>query len=294
MKIKFYLISLALWILNAYGAGIDVNPDKRGWHIELKRISTNISSASIKGQDQYVDFSDSRVSGDSQFIAQGHFDLGLDFYAPRYVVFNSALAEYGRTILIRDDVHINNTTLDRILISTDYTHRIWYVPTFAGGFEIGPFVKANYQSGFQNRRQIVRFNTGMKLFDGVYLKNLHINAFSERDFAISTASENYGWEGGITLEYKFNTNSKFYYFTNLRHYLYSSAPETYNPLYQLEVEIRLDTNLYKKLSIAPYVKYYALQGRHIREKGSNLFIGFSLAFGYVFLDATKKQNSYSN
>ncbi len=288
---RFYFCALLMLCAISYtlGAGIDINPDKRGWHIELKRLSTNLSSTTIQGQDEYVKFSDSRIKGDSQLIAQGYFDLGLDFYAPRYVVFNSTLAEYGRTILVRDDERISNTTLDRILITTDYTHRIWYVPTFAGGFEIGPFLKANYQTGFENRRQITRLNAGVKLFDGVYIKDLHFNAFGEKDFSLKTESENYGWEGGIKLEYKFNKDSKFYYFTNFRHYLYSSAPQEYNPLYQLEIEVRLDTKFYKRLAIAPFVKYYALQGRNIPTKGDNLLLGFSFSFGHIFLDATKKQ-----
>ena len=287
---RFSLLCLLLcFIPHAFGAGIDTNPDKRGWHIELRRIATNISSTSIRGQDEYVNFSDSRIKGDSQLIAQGYFDLGFDFYAPRHVVFNSAIAEYGRTILVRDDERISNTTLDRILASTDYTHRIWYVPTFVGGFEIGPFLKASYQSGFETRRQITRLNAGMKLFDGEYIKDLHINMFNEKDFALKTESENYGWEGGMKIEYVFNTDSKFYFYTNLRHYLFSSAPESYNPLYQFEIEARLDTKIYKKLSVAPFIRYYALQGRNIPQKGDNLFIGFSLSFGHVFLDATKRE-----
>ncbi len=289
IQVKICAMLLCLGAIQSLGAEIDINPDKRGWHIELKRIAANLSSTSIRGQNEYINFSDSRVKGDSQLIAQGLFDLGLDFYAPRYVVFNSILAEYGRTILVVENERISNTTLDRILLSTDYTHRIWYVPTFVGGFEVGPFFKLNYQSGFENRHQIIRFNTGIKLFDGVYIKDLHLNAFSEKDFALNIESENYGWESGIRLEYKVNENTKFYYFTNFRHYLYSSAPQSYNPLYQLEIEAREDTKLYKKLAIAPFIKYYALQGRHISQTGSNLFVGFSLSFGYTFLDATKKQ-----
>ncbi len=289
IQVKICAILLFLRAIQSLGAEIDINPDKRGWHIELKRIAANLSSTSIRGQNEYINFSDSRVKGDSQLIAQGLFDLGLDFYAPRYVVFNSILAEYGRTILVVENERISNTTLDRILLSTDYTHRIWYVPTFVGGFEVGPFFKLNYQSGFENRHQIIRFNTGIKLFDGVYIKDLHLNAFSEKDFALNIESENYGWESGIRLDYKVNENTKFYYFTNFRHYLYSSAPQSYNPLYQLEIEARVDTKLYKKLAIAPFIKYYALQGRHISQTGSNLFVGFSLSFGYTFLDATKKQ-----
>lgn len=285
------VICLALCaFLYSFGADIDINPDKRGWHVELRRIAANFSSTEIKGQDEYVDFADSRIAGNSQMIMQGYFDLGIDYYAARFVIFNSGLAEYGRTIISRDNGRINNTTLDRILLSTDYTHRIWYIPTLAGGFEVGPFMKLTFQSGFETVRQITRLNAGVKLFDGVYLKDLHINAFSERDFALETRSENYGWEGGIKLEYKFNDYSKFYYFTNFRHYLHSSAAENYNPLYQLEMEARIDTKIYKKLAIAPFVKYYALQGRHIRAKGSNFFIGFALSFGHVFVDATRRND----
>lgn len=66
-------------VMSLYGVGIDVNPDKRGWHIELKRIAANVSSTSIQGQTEYESFSDSRISGDSQLIGQGYFDLGVDF-----------------------------------------------------------------------------------------------------------------------------------------------------------------------------------------------------------------------
>ncbi|TLD97877.1 hypothetical protein LS71_002370 [Helicobacter jaachi] len=277
--------------VGVYGApvGIDINPDKRGWNAELKRVAINLSSTSVEGQTAYASFSDSRISGDSQLIGQGYFDMGLDFYSARFVFFNSALAEYGRTTLVRGNERISNTTIDRILLSTDYTHRIWYVPTLVGGFEVGPFIRANYQTGFENRRQITRLNMGMKLFDGIYVKDLHLNAFTEKDFGLQRSAENYGWEGGIRFEYAFSPDSKLYYYTNFRHYLHSTADDLYNPLYQLEFEVRVDTKLYKKLSLAPFIKYYALQGRHIDQLGSNVFVGFSLSFGYVFLDATKKQ-----
>lgn len=287
-KFSYILCFLALSATLGYSAGIDVNPDRRGWHIELRRISSNISSTSIKNQNAYADFSDSRIKSNSQFIMLGAFNMGFDFYAPRYVVFNTITADYGRTIITPENKkRVDNTSIDRILVSTDYTHRIWYIPNFAGGFEVGPYIKLNYQTGFDNPQQILRFNSGMKLFDGVYLKDFHLNAFGEKDFVLATNSENFGWESGLTLEYTFGEQSKFYFFTNFRHYLYSSAPQNYNPLYQIEAEVRLDSKLYKKLSIAPFVKYYALQGRHIPETGSNLFMGFSLAFGYTFLDATK-------
>lgn len=287
-KFSYVLCLLALSTTLGYSTGIDINPDRRGWHIELRRISSNISSTSIKNQNAYADFSDSRIKSNSQFIMLGAFNMGFDFYAPRHVVFNTITADYGRTIITPENKkRVDNTSIDRILLSTDYTHRIWYIPSFAGGFEVGPYVKLNYQTGFDNPQQILRFNSGIKLFDGVYLKDFHLNAFGEKDFALTTNSENFGWESGLTLEYALK-ESKFYFFTNFRHYLYSSAPQSYNPLYQLEAEVRLDSKIYKKLSVAPFIKYYALQGRHIPTTGSNLFMGFSLAFGYTFLDATKK------
>lgn len=292
MKNKNFLalFFMFFYTCNALAAGIDANPDKRGWHIELKRFSADFSSTSIQGQKEYEEFSDSRISGDSQLIAQGNFNFGLDFYAPRYVVFNSIFAEYGRTILMRDNERITNTMVDRIILSTDYTHRIWYVPSFVGGFEVGPFGKASYQSGFENKQKITRLSAGAKLFDGIYLKDFSVSGFAEENFTENISAASYGWEGRIDMEYKINEDSKFSYYTNLRHYLYSSTPDTYNPLYQLEVEIRLDTKLYNKLAIAPFVKYYALQGRHISKLGSNLFIGFSLSLKHTFVDATKRQN----
>lgn len=291
---KFCLLFSMMICVCALGADIDINPDRRNWHIELKRIAANFSSTSIRNQEPYEGFSDSRITGDSQLMLQGFFDLGIDFYAPRYVIFNSIDADYGRTIIYpKNEPKISNRTSDRIILSSDYTHRIWYIPRFIGGFEIGPFIKLNYQTEFDppaehDRRQIVRGNGGIKFFDGLYLKDLHLNIFGEKDFAITTASESLGWEGGIKIEYALNKYSKIYYYTNFRHYIHNSAPATYNPLYQLEIELRVDSKFYKKTALAPFVKYYALQGRDIKQTGSSLLLGFSFSLGYTFIDATKK------
>lgn len=291
MKIYVFLCA-ALLIL--FCAEIDVNPDKRGWHIELKRLAANISSTTIYNQEYYEDFSDSRLKGNSQTTIQGFFDLGVNYYAPRYVVFNNASGDYGKNIYKpKNEPRFENKTLDRIILSTDYTHRIWYVPTFAGGFEIGPSARILYQTQFEpaigfDRRQIVRFSGGFKLFDGVYIKDLHLNAFSENDFAKTSQYQSFGWESGIKFEYKFSKDTKLYYYTNYRKYVFNADNTPYNPKHQLEIEVRFDSNLHDRLSVAPFVKYYALQGENIPRTGINVYIGIAFAFGHTFLDATKK------
>lgn len=290
MKILYCILCIfCIFNMQSLSAEIDTNPDKRGFHIELRRIATNLSSISIRGQDEYVDFSDSRIKGDSQFILQGAFDMGIDYYAARYVIFNAATADYGRTTLLRPQERINNTTIDRIILSTDYTHRIWYIPTFAGGFEIGPYARASFQTGFENPRKITRVNAGIKLFDGTYIKDLYLNGFVEKDFASLTQADNYGWELGLRFEYKFHDKSRFYSLTNFRHYLNSTAQPSFNPLYQLELEVRVDSKIYEKFALAPFIKFYALQGRYMPSLGSNLVVGFSMSFGHIFLDATRRQ-----
>lgn len=134
---RFCLFLSMIICVYALGTDIDINPDRRNWHIELKRIAANLSSTSIRNQEYYTSFSDSRITGDSQLMIQGFFDLGIDFYAPRYVVFNSINADYGRTIIYpKGEAKIDNRTIDRIVLSSDYTHRIWYIPRFIGALKL--------------------------------------------------------------------------------------------------------------------------------------------------------------
>lgn len=263
---------------------------KIGWQVDLKQISVNFSSTTLRNQDLYAISADTRLQGDSQIVAQGIFNLNADYYTRNFVVFNSLLAEYGRTVIFPQNANtIDNKTLDRILLSSDYTQRLWEINEAFGvpkwHFEFGPYSKLSYQTEFVpstselGRRQIVRINAGLKLFSGIVLKDFMLTAFGEKDFNPRIATQSFGYEVGLSLDKRFKNSTNLAFMLNFRDYLHNTTISEYNPKYYLEVEMRYNLNLYKRLKIAPFAKLYALQGKNMRTSGNNIMFG--VVFSYV-------------
>lgn len=283
-----------LILINAFGKDLDIDLTKNGWQLELKRISLNFSSTSLKNQNLYKNFSNSRIRGNSQIVAQTFGEFDANYYAKKFVVFNSLLTEYGRNVINPEKgPKIDNKTLDRILLSTDYTQRIWKFEKALGGFELGPYAQLSYRTEFTpqpglDRIKILRFSTGFKIFEGNYIKNLYLNLFGEEDFTYSRPVESFGIQTGFDIQQKIRDNVNFNYHLNFRDYILNNYQPSHNPQYELELDIRMDTNLYKNFSIAPFFTFYMLKGRYFKEVGTNLFIGVSISYNQVFIDASKK------
>lgn len=293
---RFFALILASIFLHAPAQAlttktIDIDRERQGWRAELARTSLNFSSTQINNQEDYTAFANSRISGDSQLILQLYGNMLLDYYSKRFVFFNSLLAEYGETmVFITPRSRLRNKTLDRILFSTGYTQRIWRLEKIGGG-EIGPFLQLSLQSEFTPsldmpyRKKYFRFAAGVRLFDGKYIQNLKLNLFGEEDFSdIRHPIESMGAETGITLKRNIREGVDFSTMLNYRHYLVNNYPHERNPQLELELSVRLDTALWKNLTISPFVNLYLLKGRYIENVGSNVFIGVSLGYGKVFKD----------
>ncbi|MDD3065809.1 MAG: hypothetical protein PHT24_06100, partial [Endomicrobiaceae bacterium] len=55
--------------------------------------------------------------------------------------------------------------------------------------------------------------------------------------------------------------------------------------YKLELDVRLDAMLYKNLSLAPFINYYAAETKHFSGRGENLYTGLSLTYSTFFKKA---------
>ena len=269
---------------------------KIGWQIDLKQMSINFSSTTLQNQDLYAISADTRLQGDSQIVAQGILSLNADYYTRNFVVFNSLLAEYGRTVIFpKDSKTIDNKTIDRILLSSDYTQRLWEINEAFGvpkwHFEFGPYSRLSYQTEFVpstselGRRQIVRINAGLKLFSGIVLKDFMLTAFGEKDFNPNIATQSFGYEIGLSLDKRLRNTTNLTFMLNFRDYLHNTTQSEYNPKYYLETEVRYNLNLYKKLKIAPFAKLYALQGKNMRVSGNNIMIGVVFSYAQMLREA---------
>ena len=65
-KKGFILLILCLFAGNLYA-----QDNKRGWQVELKKIALDITSTEVKNAEDYQDFSDARLNGDSQSTIRG-------------------------------------------------------------------------------------------------------------------------------------------------------------------------------------------------------------------------------
>lgn len=276
---------------NPIGKKLDIDIEREGWLIDLSRASINFSSTKITNQDDYAQFANSRLSGDSQLIMQFYGYMLADYYSKRFVFFNSLLAEYGETmVFLSPQKHLRNKTLDRILFSTGYTQRIWKLERIGGG-EIGPYAQLSLQSEFTPslnlpyRKKFFRFAAGVRLFDGKYVENLKLNLFGEEDFSdIHNLIESMGVETGLALKRTLREGVQFSSLLNYRHYIINNYPDLRNPEHELECNLRLDTTLWSSFSISPFISFYLLKGRYINKPASNLFIGVSLGYGKILKD----------
>ncbi len=294
----FIVYANAAPLLPFIQAKADINEDKVGWEIDLNRIALNFTQSSLNNQKLYTSFSDSNLKGNSQLALQFFFTLNGNFYAPRFVVFNTAYAEYGFTQITQTNQNVvTNKNLDKLLFSTDYTQRTWDFDWGFETFEMGPYLRASYQTEFNptpsvGRRHIINYMIGAKLFDGRYVKNLYFDFFGEHDFNIPTKLNGIGLEVGISLEYKFNEYIKWIYTMNFKKYLFNTIDSKILPDYQLLLETRLDANLFKSLSIAPLLRYYMLKADNIALPASNFMVGVSLNFGKVLLPPQQALKDY--
>lgn len=295
----FYVQAAPPIFLPFVQAKADINQDKAGWEIDLNRIALNFTQNSLTNQKLYTSFSDSNLKGNSQLALQFFFTLNGNYYAPRFVVFNTAYAEYALTEVTQTNKStVTNKTLDRLVFSTDYTQRMWDFDWGFEEFEMGPYLRASYQTEFNptpslGRRHIINYMAGAKLFDGRYIKNLYFDFFGEHDFNIPTKLNGVGMEIGISLEYKLNANVKWTYTMNFKQYMFNSIDSKISPDYQFLLETRIDAKLFRSLSIAPLLRYYMLKANDIELPASNFMVGVSLNFGKIMLPARQALKDYN-
>lgn len=264
---------------------------KLGWQVELKKLAFDVTSTEVKYAEEYQDFSNARLTSDSQSAVRGLFDMISDYHAKHYLWTNELLMDYGRTkVRPVDGEKITNENADNILFTTGYTQRLWKVEDFMGGFEIGPFCNLGYETEFTKpdnspRKKILRGTGGIKLFEGKYIKNLFAAVVGERDYTYDPAATKLAWEAGFKVEQPIREGVTAKYSALYRKYLSTSEKRAIDLSYEFEADARLDVQLYKNLYLAPFVSYYTAKGKYVSKRGENVYVGVSLSFSQIFHEA---------
>lgn len=264
-------------------------PDIHGaWRYNLKNLSFQFSNTDVKNAADYQNFSNSRLTSDSQTQIQGNLNFAAEYYKDRIRWNNILLLDYGRvTLRPYDEPKSSNESADKISISTEYTYKSIDIKNFLGGFLIGPFLSLGYQTEFTSPEDAPRYKAllgkgGIRLFEGKYLKDLYIALVPELDFTYPTTSTKYSWEFGIKVEQAITDNTKAIYRAMVRDFFLTKNPNDTDFSYEFEFDARLEMEVWKKFAIAPFVNYYQAKGKSRDRIGSNLYIGVSLSYSKLF------------
>lgn len=292
-KIGFLVVGLLTGI-NVSLSAQEGQPFSSGWQVELSRLSLDITSNEVRSAKEYKDFPDARLNSDSETSFTGNLHALADYYAPKWLWSNSLALDYGRT-RIRPVVGntLTNENADQILFTTGYTQRLWQVENWLGGFEAGPFGSVGYETEFTDetdspRRKIYRGMLGIKIFDGKYLKDFYVSAVGEADHTYSPSSQKLAWEVGTKLKTTLREGVEASLSAWFRDYVHESHRYPTDVDYELEAEARLDVKLYDNLSIAPFISFYTAQGKYVAPRGTNVYVGVSLSFSHIFINAKEK------
>ena len=289
-KFNLFLSAALLATLPAYAQESN-DTAKSEWRANFRRVALDISSTSVGNAEEYKDSPNSKLSADGEEVVKGVFDFMLEHETIDSRWDNGVYAEYGKTKLKpAEGEDSKSENADKILVSSDYTLRLWSVQDFLGGFEAGPFVSVAYETEFNatgnNRiKKVVRGSAGAKLFEGKYLKSLFAAGFMEYDFTYPEHAVNYGYEAGLNLEYLVREGVTAKFMALFRDYCYTTK-KLYTDLdYSLELDARMDVLVLKNLAVAPFINYYTAQGKYVGPRGENLYIGVSFSFSHTFMAA---------
>ncbi|STP12794.1 Uncharacterised protein [Helicobacter mustelae] len=270
---------------------LTLDREKEGFDVAFEYLNINFSSTSIKNQTPYAKFSNTNFKGISQLIAESSLLFHANYYAKNFVIFNQISSQYGHNILYPTNApRIDNTTVDGIIFSTDYTQKLWNFERALGGCSLGPYVQFYYETQLFripniNRTQILHLGTGWKIFDGKYIKSLYVNFFGEQNLTYVHPVQNLGYNIGLRMQYPFKDNAKLVGMFSFTHYVYNNYPMAFKPQYFLEFKTRLETAIFKYVSVAPFINFYLLKGQFIKHAATNLMLGVSLSYGQTYISA---------
>ncbi len=282
----FFLFSILtafpVWAQEAEDEFVNETPSV--WKANFRRVALEMSSTQVSNAEQYQDSPSSKLSADSQTVFKGVFDFSLENEQLDAQWNNSLFMEYGKTKLKEaDGTKTTNENADKILLSTDYARKVWRYEEA----DVGPFVNLGYQTEFtanndSPRTQIIRGKGGIKLFNGVYIKELYAAIVEELDLTYSKSDTKTAYEIGIRSEYPLRDGVKFQLDGYFRDYVYYSRYVGTDFRYEFDITGRMDVKITDTLSLAPYINYYQAQDRQTPVKGSNFIIGVALSFSNIF------------
>lgn len=282
---KQNLLMLPALALAATANAAKAEEPQLGWTAELKKAGIELSSTDIKNSEEYKSSPNAELSGDSETVTKGILDFSLTNRQEKFKWENNLFAEYGKTKLKPHNApNITNETADKILLSTDYARKVWRY----WEADVGPFANLAYQTEFEPnddapRTKIFRGMTGIKMFDGPYIKNAYAALVGEYDFTYSSnKTTKWAYELGLNATYPIREGVNFNYDAYFRDYFNYSSYNPHDFDYEWSNKANMMVDIYNGLQIGPYIQYFRAKDRGAHKYGSSTIIGVEGSFGGVW------------
>lgn len=280
-KLSVFLLC-AFLPLSAFAVdGETAAPSDQKLVLAIRRIGLELSKTQVGNAAEYADSPVAALSATSQDFIKGVFDTALEYTKNKFKWDNSLFMEYGRTTLKPYDGPVTtDENADKILFSSDLSYACWDF----SGLKFGPTIRGAYDTQFMDnpdapRQNILRSSAGISLFDHKILKSLYLTAVYEYDFTYAhDQTGKTGAELGWRLEYKIRDGVKLSSNGYYREYFAYSNYVSTDLERDLSAVLRLDTNLWGKFTMGPYVQYRLAKARGADVYGSNFIIGVSFSY----------------
>lgn len=248
----------------------------------LNRIALQYNQNSVTNKEEDAQYPGTFTS-DEQEVFTGIFDGNIEYNNDTLVWLNSLFMEYGRSESKENGVKTKSENADKILLTTDYTHKMWYLDEGV----VGPFASLGYQTEFTEftadngqkyRTKILRGKTGLKLYEGKYFKELYAAAVEEADFTYGDTNMKTAGEIGYKFEYVIRDDMKFISDGYLRKFFIYDKYRNTDFKYEAETNNRIDVTIVGNLSFAPFVNYKIAKSRGASKRRSDTTVGLSLGY----------------
>lgn len=286
MGLKKFNVVLGGVLLLALSAQAQDNneAEKSEWRANFRRVALDVSSTSVGNAEEYKDSPNSKLSADSEEVIRGVLDFVLEHETDASRWDNGIYAEYGKTTLKPVDGEKTKTeNADKILISTDYTEKVWQWDKA----DVGPFANIGYQTEFTKnddapRTKVVRGKVGVKAINGTYFDEMYAAVVQDWDMTYDEDIQKTAGEIGGRWKYTLRDGIDFKLDGYYRRYF---AFSKYNPT-DFEDELsgmaRMDVELKNNFKLSPFVQYFRAKARGAKKYGDNLLIGISLGYVNMF------------
>ena len=283
MKRLIFQTVCAVLLLSGKCSSVSAS-DNLGWQANFRRIALDISPTEVSNAQYYQDSPNTQLSTDSETVFKGVFDFVLEYGTPNSQWNNSLLMEYGKTRLRPvDGQNTSNENTDKILLTSDYSRKLWRYRDM----DLGPFASLGYQTEFTAnddapRNKVFRAKSGLKLFNGKYLRELYFAAVGEADLTYAETNYKSAYEIGIRAEYPLRDGVKFQLESYFRDYLSYSRYIGTDFRYEFNLTSRMEVKIKDEFGLAPFISYFQAQSRQVDKSGSNFMIGLSLSYSQIF------------